>query len=277
MPTHHIITGGGGLRLAVHQYGSPEGKPIVLIHGINVCSLVWHKQYRSSLTEEFRLVCLDLRGHGMSEKPTAPEYYNQATLWADDIQAVLTALSLRKPILVGWSYGGYVINDYLAQYGDGAVDGINYVCAGVVMGREKATNMLGSDFINTVPGLCSDNLEGNIQAVQKVLRVLFQKQPSSEEFEVLVACSMVVPPTARLGMFSRTIDRDTVMKGLKVPVLVTKGEKDAVVTSAHTEHLLTCVPHAEESVYEGIGHSPHLEDSERFNRELTRFARQYAG
>ena len=137
-------------------------------------------------------------------KPTAPDYYNQATLWADDIQAVLTALSLRKPILVGWSYGGYVINDYLAQYGDGAVGGINYVCAGVVMGRKKATNMLGSDFINTVPGLCSDNLEDNIQAVQKVLRVLFQKQPSSEEFEVLVACSMVVPPTARLGMFSRT-------------------------------------------------------------------------
>jgi pimeloyl-ACP methyl ester carboxylesterase len=77
-------------------------------------------------------------------------------------------------------------------------------------------------------------------------------------------------------MVSRTINRDTVMKGLNIPVLVTQGEKDAVVTAAHTQHLLTCIPHAQASVYEGIGHSPHLEDSERFNIELSRFARQQA-
>src|SRR5262245_10961676 len=70
MPVRHI-SGGGGLRLAVHEFGPPEGKPIVLIPGINQCSLAWLKQYRSALAEEFRLVCLDLRGHGMSEKPTA--------------------------------------------------------------------------------------------------------------------------------------------------------------------------------------------------------------
>ena len=240
MPTQHIITGGGGLRLAVHEYGSPEGKPIVLIHGINPCSLVWHKQYRSSLAEEFRLVCLDLRGHGMSEKPTAPEYYNQATLWADDILAVLTALSLRKPILVGWSYGGYVINDYLAQYGDGAVGGINYVCAGVVMGGEKNHQYARKRF-QSIPCLVY------VLTISKTTSKLygrsyesfFKNNPSSEDFEVLVACSMVVPPTARLGMFSRTIDRNTVMKGLKVPVLVTKeDEKDTIVTSAHTAHAL---------------------------------------
>ena len=276
MPLHHI-TGGGGLRLAVHEFGAPDGKPIVLIPGINQCSLAWHKQYRSSLAEEFRLVCLDLRGHGLSEKPTASEQYTEATLWADDIQAVLTTLSLRQPVLVGWSYGGYLINDYLAQYGEGAIGGINYVCAGVVMGGKTAATMLGRDFISTVPGVCSDNLEENIQAVRTLLRVLFHKQPPQEDFEVLIACSMVVPPTARLGMFSRTIDRDTVMKGLRLPVLVTIGEKDAVVTSAHTEHLLACIPHAEASVYEGTGHSPHMEDPERFNRELAKFARQHAG
>src|SRR5262249_34831810 len=133
----------------------------------------------------------------------------------------------------------------------------------------RATNMIGSDFINTIPGMCSDNLEENIQGVRRCLRVLFEKQPAQEEFEVLVACSMVVPATARLGMLSRTIDRDTVMQGLRVPVLVMRGEKDAIATLAHTQHLLTCIPHAKASLFEGIGHSPHLEDAERFNLELT--------
>jgi non-heme chloroperoxidase len=276
MPIHRI-TGGGALRLAVHEYGRPTGKPIVLIHGINQCSLVWEKQYGSALAEEFRFVCPDLRGHGMSDKPTDPEYYNQATLWADDVQAVLNALSLRKPLLVGWSYGGYILNDYLAKYGQEAIGGLNYVCAGVVMGGANTSQLLGRAFIDTIPVLCSDHLEDNIHAVRKLIRVLFERQPSQEEIERQVAYGMVVPPTARLGMFSRTIDGDAVMQGLKLPVLVTSGEKDAVVTRAHTEHLLAAVPHAKSSVFEGTGHSPHLEHAERFNRELGQFARQHAG
>jgi pimeloyl-ACP methyl ester carboxylesterase len=263
--------------LAVHDYGPSAGKPIVLIHGINHCSLVWRNQYRSALAEEFRLVCPDLRGHGMSDKPPAPDHYNQAALWADDLKAVLTTLSLRKPLLVGWSYGGYIINDYLAQYGAGAIGGLNYVCAGVVLGGANTAEMLGRDFINTVPHLCSDNLEDSIHGVRTLIRVLFAREPVQEEVEVQVAYGMLVPPTARLGMVSRTIDRDAVMKALTIPVLVTRGEKDAVVTPAHTEHLLATIPHAKVSVFTGVGHSPHLEDPERFNRELGQFARQSAG
>jgi pimeloyl-ACP methyl ester carboxylesterase len=273
MAIHHI-TGGDGIRLAVHDFGRPEGHPIILIPGINQCAFAWHKQYGGPLAEEFRLLCLDLRGHGMSDKPTAPEQYSEAALWAEDVHAVITALSLHKPLLVGWSYGGYIINDYLAHYGESAISGINYVCAGVALGGEKAASMLGPQFVNTVPGLCSENLGENIQAVRTCLRVLFEKQPPQDDFEVLVACSMVVPAKARVGMFFRVIDRDAVMKGLKLPVLVTRGGKDAVVTPAHTAHLLSCIPHAQASVYEGVGHSPHLEEADRFNRELATFARQ---
>ena len=276
MPIHRI-TGGGGTQLAVHEYGRTEGKSIILIHGIAQCYLVWSKQYRSALAEEFRLLCLDSRGHGMSEKPAALEHYQQAQLWADDVHAVITALALHKPILVGWSYGGYVINDYLALYGSDAVGGINYVCAGVLLGVEKAAGMLGSEFIEAVPGLCSETLEDNIRAVRKLLRLIFETQPSQEEFEELLASSMVVPPAVRLGMVSRAIDRDTVMQALTIPVLVTRGEKDRVVLSAHTKHLLSCIPHAHASVYAGIGHSPHFEDPSRFNRELAAFAQHHSG
>lgn len=276
MPIHRI-TGGGGTQLAVHEYGRSEGKPIILIHGITQCYLVWSKQYRSPLAEEFRLLCLDCRGHGMSEKPHALEPYQQAQLWADDVQAVITALALHKPILVGWSYGGFVINDYLALYGSNAVGGINYVCAGVLLGVEKATGLLSSEFIEAVPGLCSETLEDNICAVRTLLRLIFEKQPSQEEFEELLASNMIVPPAVRLGMVSRAIDRDTVMQALNIPVLVTEGEQDRVVLSAHTQHLLSCIPHAHRSVYAGIGHSPHFEAPSRFNRELAVFARQHSG
>lgn len=209
----------------------------------------------------------------MSEKPSALEAYRQALLWADDVQAVITALALDKPILVGWSYGGYIINDYLALYGSEMVGDINYVCAGVLMGVEKAPGMLGSEFIETLPGLCSENLDDNMSAVRKLLRLIFERQPPQDEFEELIASNMITPPVARKGMVSRVIERDAVMQALKIPVLVTEGEKDRVVLSSHTKHLLSCIPHAQASFYAGVDHSPHMEEPGRFNSELALFAR----
>jgi pimeloyl-ACP methyl ester carboxylesterase len=67
------------------------------------------------------------------------------------------------------------------------------------------------------------------------------------------------------------------MKTLTIPVLVTEGEKDGLVLASHTAHLLSCIAQAKHSLYEGIGHAPPMEDTERFNRELAEFARQHAG
>jgi len=273
----HTITGGGGLQMAVHEYGQPGGKPILFIHGFGACFLAWCKQYQSFLADEFRLVCLDIRGHGMSEKPTGLEHYTDDALWADDIHAVITGLGLRRPILVGWSYGGYIINDYLAKYGQGAVGGINYVAAAAVMGNEKAAEGIGSSMAEYMAGMCSDNLEENIRAVSPFVRSVFEIQPSREDFEAMLASNMVVPPSVRIGLLSRTIDRDEMLKELSLPVLVTEGAKDAVVLAFQTRHILSCIEQAEHSRYEGIGHAPQMEDAERFNRELAGFARKNAG
>src|SRR4029078_4130685 len=97
--------------------------------------------------------------------------------------------------------------------------------------------------MDVVPGLCSENLEDNIRAVRPFLHAIFAKPPSQEEFEMMVAFNMVVPHAVRLGLVSRTIDRDAVMQALTVPVRVTEGEKDAVVLGAHTKHLLSCSSH----------------------------------
>jgi non-heme chloroperoxidase len=62
------------------------------------------------------MVAIDLRGHCASEKPTNAESYNNSKVWADDINAVIKAKNLKKPIIVGWSYGGFIISDYVGQH-----------------------------------------------------------------------------------------------------------------------------------------------------------------
>ena len=265
----HKISGGGDLQLAVHEYGRPDGEPIVFIHGITQSHLSWSKQYQSTLADEFRLLP-DNRGHGMSEKPAASDHYTKAELWADDVKAAITELELHKPVLVGWSYGGFIVNDY-GQAGEANVGGINYVSAAVMLGVEKAAGTIGRDFHDNIAGMCSENLEDNIQAVSAFVHSFFVKQPPSDVFETLLAFNMVVPPAVRLAMVSRAIDRDDSMRALTIPVLVTRGEKDKLILANHTAHLLSCIPHASTSVYADAGHVPFLEDPERFNQELATF------
>ena len=67
---------------------------------------------------------------------------------------------------------------------------------------------------------------------------------------------------------------DDVLRALDVPLLVTQGRADSVVLPAMAEHILADCPTAEASWYDGVGHVPHLEEPERFNRELAELTRR---
>ena len=107
----HRISGGGGVEIHVDETGDPSGRPVLFIHGISQCRLAWRRQLSSGLGHDLRLVAMDLRGHGLSDRPS--DDYDESGAWADDVRGVITALGLDEPILCGWSYGGVVIGDYL--------------------------------------------------------------------------------------------------------------------------------------------------------------------
>ena len=82
---HHTITGGGSTRLHLVEAGDPEGPPILFLHGCSQSWLTWERQMRSELARRYRLVAMDLRGHGSSERPQ--DGYGDSRLWAADVEA----------------------------------------------------------------------------------------------------------------------------------------------------------------------------------------------
>ncbi|HMG12561.1 MAG TPA: alpha/beta hydrolase, partial [Gemmatimonadaceae bacterium] len=107
----HTIIGGGGTRLHVVETGNPRGQAVLFIHGTSQCWLNWERQLSSDLSRDYRLIAMDLRGHGASDVPR--DAYGDSKLWADDVDAVIRELALDRPILCGWSYGPLVILDYI--------------------------------------------------------------------------------------------------------------------------------------------------------------------
>jgi non-heme chloroperoxidase len=255
-----------GVNISAQDWGNPNGKEIVFIHGFMQSHLSWSKQLHDpELSKQFRMVSYDFRGHGGSDKIPDPKLYNIGEAFADELNAVIQAASLKKPVLVGWSYGTRIISDYLIKYGSSKIAGIIFV-GGVGNGDPKH---FGSA-MPLIPKTATEDLAKNIEATKAFIRGCFEKQPTAEEFETILAFNMVVPPKIR-GWLRRPAPYEEALKAVSVASLVTHGIEDRILGIGVGKYLVATVPGAKASFYEGIGHSPFWEDAPRFNRELIEF------
>jgi non-heme chloroperoxidase len=269
------ILGGGGLKLHVREWGNPQGRPLLFIHGWSQSDLCWLKQVGGDLAGTSRMVTFDLRGHGLSDKPSGPEYYADGQLWADDVAAVIDQAGLERPILVAWSYGGYIVTDYLRAYGDAHIGGINLVGAAVIL-KPPAFDHIGPGLLENARNMCAPDLLANIAATRRFLRACTSRPLGDDELATALAWNMVVPSAVRRALLSRELDGSDILARASVPVLVTHGRDDVIVLPSMAEHTLTACPAATVSWYDGIGHMPFWEASDRFDRELADLTRAEA-
>ncbi len=263
----HTVTGHGGVRLHVRDTGPEDATAIMLIHGWSQHHLCWSKQMKGPLAERFRLVAPDLRGHGASDKPEPPVGYETSEPWAGDVAAIIGTLGLRKPILVGWSMGGWVIGDYLRHHGGGALGGVAFVGSrlipvpGVKLRPEAAAEGMYSEDQPTALAACID-----------FVKACFAAPLSKRDLALMVGFNMLVDPRVRHACRTRGEDYSAELAGITVPVMLIQGAAERVCLTPFFEALTIALPEAEAHVYPGCGHGPFWENPERFNADLAAFA-----
>jgi pimeloyl-ACP methyl ester carboxylesterase len=267
--TSHTITGGGGTRLHVVETGNARGRPILFIHGFSQCSLAWSRQLDSDLAQDFRLVAMDLRGHGLSDKPAGG--YDDSRLWADDIHAVIESLRLERPLLCCWSYG-LTLMDYLRHYGDADIAGMQLVGAITRLGSEEAFSVLTPEMLQAAPGLFTTDAVESVRNLQAFIRLCSLEPPALDELYLMLGYNATVPPFVRQALFSRVVDNDDVLAKIRKPLLVTHGANDAIVKPAAADLIKARVAHADVDIMPGIGHAPFRENAPAFNQRLRMFA-----
>ena len=264
------IVGAGDIMLSVYEAGTPGRRPIVFIHGFSQTFMTWDAQL-GGLSDSFHRIAYDLRGHGASDKPLDADRYTTSSLWADDLAAVIRAHNLQQPVLVGWSYGGYVIADYVRKFGDTGLGGLVFVGVSTKNGTADAASFLTDDVLAIFGDVLSPDVHPSMNG-SRALAALFARE-RSDEWEIAFGSAMMVPPKVRLAMFSRRIDNDDVLARIRVPTLIVHGGNDRIVKLSAAQHTAKMVPHAALLVYPGVGHAPHLEIAQRFNRDLAEFVR----
>ena len=203
------------------EYGNPNGAEIVLIHGLLGSHLNWIKQFdKTSVLSKYCLITYDLRGHGLSGKPSDAASYKDGKLWGDDLQTVIAAAKLKRPVLVGWSLGGVVMTNYLETYGDSKISGAVYV-DGVI---ELKTEFLVSHPEMT-KAVSSDDLGIYLEGVRQFLRQCFFAPPDAATFNLLYASAATASPVMTKAVNTGiSIPSDTALPKVSVPILLIYGE-----------------------------------------------------
>ncbi len=104
-----------GIRIRVVERGEPTSPPVLLVHGYGCSVFVFRRNMPALADAGFRAIAVDLKGHGLSDKPVAPDEYTMESL-VEHLREILDALELERPALAGHSLGASLIYHFAAKY-----------------------------------------------------------------------------------------------------------------------------------------------------------------
>ena len=264
---NYTVTAPDGVRLAVQESGNPQGPAVVLIHGLLGSRLNWDAQVNSAELRRYRIITYDLRGHGLSGKPTGAEAYRNGRHWADDLATVIASAHANRPVLVGWSLGGAVISNYLATFGDSQIAGAVYV--------DGVIELKGDQIVahpEVYRDMTSSDLKTHLDGERTFLGLCFHTQPDGSTTEHLLANAAMASWDMQSAVQSMTVAAAEGLSKVSVPVLLLYGEHDALVnTRGAIARAKELDPHIQTRLYANSGHAPFMEEPDRFNRDLAAF------
>jgi len=257
------IAGFEGVPLNVVETGNPAGPTIIFLHGFTQSYLSFLAQLRDpQLASRYRLIAVDLRGHGGSGKPWTREAYAGHKPWARDLRAVVESLNINAPVLVGWSFGGFVAMDYVREFGPDAV------AAMLLTGSHGGLLPRPAGAPPVYPG----DLEAAIRNAQQFMRLMSVKPVGAADIERGQYAHVMMPAYVRNAMSGKRLDNSDLLSSHAVRTVLILGEKDASLPATQIRDALRVNPRLKVQVFEGVGHSAFLEDPVRFNGELAELA-----
>jgi pimeloyl-ACP methyl ester carboxylesterase len=275
---------GTGIAVEILGDGHP-GPTFVFVHGWTFSSRSYH--YQRMLAERFRVVLMDHRGHGESDR--GPRESRTVDQIGRDLYAVIDATAPdRDVILVGHSMGGMTIMSLAAHSPELFGTRVKAVALLNTSAGEVSDNVFGlprplaaawlKQWESALSLMVSDpaKAEKARRSGTRMSRVIsrwlnFGKKPDKRLVAFTEAMSAQTPAEV-MGDFYLSLQAHDKVEALKalshVPTLVIAGEKDRLLPPEHSRRIAAEVPHARLLELRGAGHCPMLEQPEAVNAAL---------
>lgn len=252
-----------GITLAYDDQG--RGLPVVFLHAFPFNRRMWQPQ-AAALADRFRIVTVDLRGHGESD---APLWHYTLETYADDVAALLDHLAIERAVLVGLSMGGYLSFAFHKKYG-GRVSGLVLADTRAEADKPQAAAWrfalaqrayqegAKAVFADMGPKLLSPAAYANNRGLVRQVEELVLSAPVSG-----IVCDL-------MAMAERP-DSVPHLAEIACPALVLVGAEDQLTSPEENRRIAEGIQGATFEVLPEAGHMSNLEQPEAFNSALAAF------
>jgi len=236
----------------------PGAVTLVFVHGLGGDSKLFHNQLRV-FGRNFRVIAVDLPGHGKSAWKAAPGIEE----YVSSVLDVLKRESVGACVLIGHSMGGGVCLDLQSRI-DGLLAMVLISAGAVLPVARELFDMLERDVDFFIDYFINATFSQNAALLSSFAKIGFGEQERITVRRDLEIC--------------KSMDYSCVLPGISVPVLVIANRKDRVVPPHITSFLADRIPGARYIEFDCEGHIPHFDHKELFNEALGSFlAKAVAG
>ncbi len=247
--------------------GDPGAQAMVFLHGNSSCGEAWWQQF-AHFRDRFHVIAYDSVNHGHSSNSPRDEVEPDR---AEELQAFLDALGIRRPVLAGNSMGGNTIVRWAAKHPDAAAA---LVPSGSGIAPEAPTNGAGMPEArpldkDTLFLPIGDSLTDGFKAAQpRMYERYLRIRSTATRLEAMRNPRRRATPMARDQLIAA-------VRAVKSPMLCVAGALDRAVPSS--KNLSTLVPGAEYAEIAGAPHNVYYEAAKQYNAALDGFLARKLG
>jgi pimeloyl-ACP methyl ester carboxylesterase len=258
--------------------GQPNGRTVMLFHGMNFGGFYFAGPIEILRKEGFRVVVPDQIGFGRSSKPIIPYNFHDMAL---NSRKLLQSLGIGKVTIVGHSMGGMLSARFAASFPDITERAVIYDPIGLTDPRYERPWRSADEAYKATMSQTNDQ---RWQAFYANIRRYFPSpgawKPEYEQYVRILYAPTLSGDWPRLAMvrsiYQQILYLDPVVYDwpkIKVKTLVIGGEKDGQDFPVLAKHIADSIPGAQLVIIPNAGHVPHLEMPDVFYKELLKFVR----
>ena len=258
----------------LHVTDLGEGQPLVLIHGWPLNDAMYEYQYQYFVEKGFRVIGISMRGFGKSDRPYGKYDFD---VFSDDIKVVLDKLKIDNAVLGGFSMGGAVVLHYMAKYNGAHVSKLALFAAAAPSWKQRdgfpygATDEAAAGLIHTT----RTNRQQLIEDFGKAFPAS-ENAISANMSQWLASIGSDASPyaTTQSIIALRDLDLRPALSKINVPVAIFHGTKDKLCDFVFAEQLHKGLKNSYIVKFEKSGHALFIEEMDKFNTELEKFAKK---
>lgn len=250
-----------GRDTAIHYEITGNGYPLILLHG-QYMNTTMFDTFERELIQDYQLIKVDLRGHGLSDKPLRINMDD----YIEDVMNVMAELYITKAHFLGYGLGGMVAQAIAIRYPE-RVQRLILVSVGnePFKDSEERFRMGFVNILRTMKEkertkLLNQYMYHDPKKVNRWMRSLKDSETSMTELET----KAVKHSTDGVDLLSQS-------HLITAPTMIVSGEHDHLIQPDHGRTLSEKIPNSSYMLFDNSGHAPMIEEKERFIQDVKRF------